>query len=36
MMYNNNTNNINIEKAFPNKEILDEHSINTVVSEGII
>ena len=35
MMYNHNTN-IDTEKAFPNNEILDVHSINTVVSEGII
>ena len=35
MIYNHNTN-IDIEKAFSNDEILDVHSINSVVSEGII
>ena len=35
LIYNHNTN-IDIEKAFLNNEILDIHSINNVVSEGII
>ena len=35
MIYDHNTN-IDTEKAFLNNEILDIHSINTVVSEGII
>ena len=35
MIYDHNTN-IDTEKAFPNNEILDILSINTVVSEGII
>ena len=35
MIYNNNTN-LDIEKAFSSNAILEVHSINTVVSEGII